>query len=97
MMTCRSCVEPKLVSNECRSRMCSSRISTCLMNTRRSVNEKVFTVLEVALEPGHKVVVLEVLDELLARATLDILGRAQILLLQRLDIQWNANTANIAL
>ena len=43
-------MEPKLVSNGCRSRIRSSRISICLTNTRCSGNEEVLAPLVLTLE-----------------------------------------------
>src|SRR5262245_47078109 len=94
-MTCRVCVVPKLVSNGCKSIIRSSRISICLMNTRCSGDEKIFTPLIAALESRDKVIVLKVFEEFLAHATLNALCRFQAFFLHRLDVVWNRYAADI--
>src|SRR5262249_14829277 len=92
---CRSCVAPKLVSNGCKSRIRSSRISMCSMNTRCSGNKKVFARFITAFESGNEVIVMKVLQEFMANASLYILCRLQAMLFQLLDIGWNAYAANL--
>src|SRR5262245_19880705 len=94
---CRSCVEPKLVSNGCKSRMRSSRISMCLRNTRCSGNKKVFAPFVIAFESGNEVIVMKVLQEFIADTSLYIPCRFQALPFQVLNIGWNAYASNLAL
>src|SRR5437016_10867708 len=96
-MTCRSCVEPKLVSKGWRSRIRSSRISICLINTRCSGDKQVFIPLVCPLEISDEVILRNILEKLLTDAQLNVPGRLQALLFERLDIGWNKHMSNITL
>src|SRR2546427_12397272 len=91
----RSWVASKLVSNGCSSRMRSSRISICLINTGCSRDEQILAPFVLSLKGGNKIVVLQILQELLTDAQLDVLCGLQALLLEGLDIRWNVHTAHI--
>src|SRR5262249_37138716 len=92
---CRSCVAPKLVSKGCNSRMRSSRISICLMNTPCSGNKKIVAAVRFALEPRDEIVILQVLEELPTHAKLHILRRLHTLFLQSLNVGWNEYAPNV--
>src|SRR6267143_4316899 len=93
----RSWVTPKLVSNGCRSRMCSSRISICLMNTGRSRDKQIFAPFVFPLKSRDEIVFLKVFQQLLANAQLHILRGLQALLLDGLNIRRNENAAHVTL
>src|SRR2546425_978463 len=95
-MMCRSCVEPKLVSNGWRSRIRSSRISICLINTRCSRDEEILTPLILPLEIRYEVIVLEIFQELLAHTQLHVLRGLEALLLERLNVGGNEHAPHVA-
>src|SRR5436305_2368115 len=76
--------------------MRNSRSSIRLINTRGSRQKQVFTPLVFALKPGNEVVFLKILQELLAHTQLDVFGRLQALLLERLSIRWDVNSPHLA-
>src|SRR6266704_2646054 len=93
----RSWVTPKLVSNGFRSCIRSSRISICLINTRRSSHEQILAPLVFPLKAGGEIVLLEVFQKLLANPPLDLLCRGDALLFEGLNISWYAHAPNVAL
>src|SRR5207244_4314178 len=94
----RSWLTPKLVSNGFRSCIRSSRISICLINTRRSSHEQILAPLVFPpLKAGDEIVLLEVFQKLLANPPLDLLCRGDALLFESLNISWYAHAPNLAL
>src|SRR5438477_4216805 len=75
--------------------MRSSRISICLINTRCSRNEQILAPFVLSLKGGYKIVVLQILEELLTDAQLNVLCGLQALLLEDLDIRWNVDAAHV--
>src|SRR5438034_11414214 len=82
----RSWVTPKLVSNGFRSCIRSSRISICLINTRRSSHEQILAPLVFPLKAGDEIVLLEVFQKLLANPPLCLLRRGEAWLFEGLNI-----------
>src|SRR5215470_2608255 len=77
--------------------MRSSRISIRLINIGGASYEKVLARFAVALKAGDEVVILDVFQELLANASLDVSRGVDVLLFEGLKIRRNDDESNIAL
>src|SRR5262245_21503231 len=75
--------------------MRSSRISICLMNTRRSGDQQIRTPFIATLEAGDEVILFEILEQLVAHAYLQVLCGLEILLFQGLNISREIHASNI--